>query len=239
MYDIEKIHSIINDAGGVARTADFNNAGYPNYIVSDLCKQGIIERVRNGFYSLPWQNEREEESIARLFPDCVVCRDSALFHYGYSDRTPLEWHLAVTRNATRSRFKIVYPPIHSYMVIDKLFTLGAVSEEWNGVLLLTYDRERTICDCFKHRAQMDSEMFAKAVNAYAADDKKNLSNLSRYAKKMRVYTKVTDLMEVLLNGCSTRQHMLIYNIINILREDWKSQASILNSPTEVTFSRLR
>ena len=81
MYDIEKINSVITDAGGVARTADFNKAGYPNYAVSDLCKQGIIERVRNGYYSLPKQDEREEETIARLFPDCVVCLDSALFHY--------------------------------------------------------------------------------------------------------------------------------------------------------------
>ena len=200
MYDIEKIHGIINTADGVVRTADFNRAGYPNYAVSDLCKQGIIARVRNGYYSLPKQDEREEETIARLFPDCVVCLDSALFHYGYSDRTPLEWHLAVTRNATRSRFKIAYPPIRNYMVSDKLFAIGAVDEDWNGVTLLTYDRERTICDCFKHRAQMDSEIFAKAVNAYAADNKKSLGNLSQYAKKMRVYTKVTDLMEVLLNG---------------------------------------
>ena len=200
MYDIEKISSVINTAGGMARTADFNKAGYPNYMVSDLCKQGIIERVRNGYYSLPKQDEREEETIARLFPDCAVCLDSALFHYGYSDRTPLEWHLAATRNATRSRFRIDYPPIRSYMVSDKLFALGVVNEDWNGVTLLVYDRERTICDCFKHRAQMDSEIFAKAVNAYAADDKKNLGNLSQYAKKMRVYTKVTDLMEVLLNG---------------------------------------
>ena len=200
LYDIEKINSVVNSAGGVARTVDFNKAGYPNYMVSDLCKRGIIERVRNGYYSLPKQDEREEETIARLFPDCVVCLDSALFHYNYSDKTPLEWHLAVTRNATRSRFKIDYPPIRSYMVSDKLFSLGIMSEDWDGVSLLTYDRERTICDCFKHRNQMDSEIFAKAVNAYAADKKKNLSNLSQYAKKMRVYTKVTDLMEVLLNG---------------------------------------
>ena len=47
---------------------------------------------------------------------------------------------------------------------------------------------------------MDSEMFAKAVNTYAADDKKNLANLSLYAKKLRVYKKVTELMEVILNG---------------------------------------
>ena len=30
--------------------------------------------------------------------------------------------------------------------------------------------------------------------------KKNLQNLSGYAKKLRVYKKVTEIMEVLLNG---------------------------------------
>ena len=38
------------------------------------------------------------------------------------------------------------------------------------------------------------------LNAYANDSKKNLQNLSGYAKKLRVYKKVTELMEVLLNG---------------------------------------
>jgi hypothetical protein len=44
------------------------------------------------------------------------------------------------------------------------------------------------------------ELFSKALNAYANDPKKNLSNLSVYAKKLRVYKKVIELMEVLLNG---------------------------------------
>ena len=66
--------------------------------------------------------------------------------------------------------------------------------------LAVYDRERTICDCFKYRTKLDNEMFNKALNAYAADKKKNLSNLSIYAKKLRVYKKVIELMEVLLNG---------------------------------------
>ena len=66
--------------------------------------------------------------------------------------------------------------------------------------LAVYDRERTICDCFKYRTKLDSEMFNKALNAYATDKKKNLNNLSNYAKKMRVYKKLTDVMEVVLNG---------------------------------------
>ena len=47
--------------------------------------------------------------------------------------------------------------------------------------------------------KMDREMFNKALNAYASDENKNLSNLSSYAKEMRVYRKLMDIMEVLLD----------------------------------------
>lgn len=69
-----------------------------------------------------------------------------------------------------------------------------------GVELPVYDRERTICDCFKYRSRLDNEIFNKAINAYVKDDKKNLNNLSAYSQKLRVYKKITELMEVLLNG---------------------------------------
>lgn len=72
----------------------------------------------------------------------------------------------------------------------------SLQQEW----LPVYDRECTICDCFKYRSRLDNEIFNKALNAYANDTKKNLQNLSVYAKKLRVYKKVTELMEVLLNG---------------------------------------
>ena len=199
--NFERVQSIIINAGGVVRTADFNAAGLSNTIVSDMCKRGFIIRTRSGYYALPQHHEqREEEIIAQLFPDGIVCRDSALFYYGYNDRTPLEWHLAFSRTVTRSRFESNSPPVCYYMVQESILDLGKSEGDWNGIQLAVYDRERTICDCFKRRSQMDSEMFAKAVNAYAADDKKNLASLSQYAKKLRVNKKVTELMEVLLNG---------------------------------------
>ena len=67
-------------------------------------------------------------------------------------------------------------------------------------MLPVYDRERTICDCFKYRTKLDNETFNKALNTYVADERKNLANLSVYAKKMKLYKKVMSVMEVLLNG---------------------------------------
>ncbi len=45
------------------------------------------------------------------------------------------------------------------------------------------------------RTKLDNEIFNKAVNAYAADEKKNLANLSKYAKEMKLYTRVINVMD--------------------------------------------
>ena len=79
--------------------------------------------------------------------------------------------------------------------------LGRIEDIFNGVMLSVYDRERTICDCFKYREKMDRELFCKAVKAYASDPNKNLMNLSSYAREMRGYSRMMDVMEVLLCDC--------------------------------------
>ena len=61
-----------------------------------------------------------------------------------------------------------------------------------------YDRERTIYDCFKYRTKLDNETFNKAINSYVSDKRKNLVNLLRHAKKLKVYKNLMELMGVLL-----------------------------------------
>lgn len=34
-------------------------------------------------------------TVTGLFPDGIFCMNTALFYHGYSDRTPLEWHIAM------------------------------------------------------------------------------------------------------------------------------------------------
>ena len=50
------------------------------------------------------------------------------------------------------------------------------------------------------------------VNAYANDTQKTLISLSDYAKKLRVYNKVMDIMEILLHSW--------YIHIELLRQNW-------------------
>ncbi len=69
-------------------------------------------------------------------------------------------------------------PLRVYYVKPELYELGKTTGHFNGTALPLYDRERTICDCFKYRARLDHETFNKAVHAYAADPHKNLHNPS-------------------------------------------------------------
>ena len=192
---------VIMNKGGIAKSADFVAAGIRAVDIVNLCNAGYLDRVRHGYYQMAEQSEATEEYLlATLIPEGVVCVESALFHYGYSDFAPRKWSIAVPRSVSRAKLDVDALPLQTYYVQQDLYELGKTTGNFNGVELSVYDRERTICDCFKYRSRLDNELFSKALTAYANDPKKNLTNLSIYAKKLRVYKKVIELMEVLLNG---------------------------------------
>lgn len=197
----ERVKEVIINNGGIAKSADFVAAGIRAVDVVNMCNAGYLDRVWHGYYQLAEQDiSSEEQLLATLIPKGIVCVESALFHYGYSDFAPRKWSIAVPRSMSRTKLKVDLLTIQPYYMQPELYELGKTSDSFNGVKLSVYDRERTICDCFKYRSRLDNEMFNKALNAYVKEDKKNLNNLSAYAKKLRVYKKVMELMEVLLNG---------------------------------------
>jgi predicted transcriptional regulator of viral defense system len=201
MTKMEIAKQVLSVAGGVAKTADLLNAGLTKSDVCALTNDGFLKRIRHGYYQLADNTDiSEEQLIASLIPEGIVCVESALFHYGYSDFSPRIWTIAVPRTISRAKLKIDALNFKPYFIPKEHYELGKTTATFNGVTLAVYDRERTICDCFKYRTRLDNETFNKAIHAYVADDKKDLSNLSKYAKKLGLFKKVNELMEVLLNG---------------------------------------
>ncbi len=192
---------VLIEKGGVAKSADFVAAGIRAVDVINMCNAGYLDRIRHGYYQLAEADTSSEaQLLATLIPKGIVCVESALFHYGYSDFAPRKWSIAVPRTMSRTKLDVDALVLQPYFVQPEIYELGKITDDFDGVILSVYDRERTICDCFKYRSRLDNEIFNKALNAYANDTQKNLQNLSIFAKKLRVYKKVTELMEVLLNG---------------------------------------
>lgn len=199
MLPIDKIKSIFENYGGVMRTADLSASKIYYTDIQRLIRKGVIEKVRYGYYQwLDKENYSEVTIVTGLFPDGIFCMNTALFYYGYSDRTPLEWHLAVNKDSGKSRFNIDYPFVKPYFIEPAVLNIGLTSVNMDGHQVRIYDKERVICDCLRYVKKMDKEIFNKAIQAYVNDNGKNIPCLMEYAKKLRTEKKVKDWIGVWL-----------------------------------------
>jgi hypothetical protein len=72
-----------------------------------------------------------------------MCR-IALFHYGYSELSPLEiWTIAVPRTISRAKLKIDALNFKAILHSKEHYELGKTLQRSMGVTLAVYDRERT------------------------------------------------------------------------------------------------
>ena len=197
--NIKTLRELFSQHAYVMTTAELRAAKLYYADIQQLMADGLIEKVRRGYYH--WIDEwagSEVVIINRLFPDAVLCMETALFYYRYSDRNPTEWNIAIDKNVSRQRTKIEYPFIRAYRVESALLPIGEAKGEIDSIEVRIYDRDRTICDVLRNMSKMDKEIFNKAIQNYVKDSKKNIPNLIQYAKELRVQKKVKDLIGVWL-----------------------------------------
>ena len=192
--------NITGTLGTLIRTMDLHQYGLFSREIVALIENGKLERVKQGLYRLPMQAERdsEEKLISQLYPDGVLTLMSALYYYGYIDRLPLAWDIAVSRNTSKSRFNIDYPYVQPHYMEDAHLQYGVSTAVYSDCVLSIFDRDRLICECIKHENKMERETFNKAIISYINDSQKNITNLLDYAKRRNIHKKVRTRMEVWL-----------------------------------------
>ena len=169
----EKITKIAAN-NSVFKTADLIALGYNTYFIRKLVKERVIERVKSGYYRLCHEEDvtSEAATIAQLFPDGILCMYTALFYYRYSDRTPLEWNVAVDRDTSKSRFKLDYPFVQPHYMKKELLSFGVTTADYGDCTMQIFDRDRLICECIFNENKLDRETYNKAIQGYVADAKK-------------------------------------------------------------------
>ena len=199
MYNVDRVKTLFDQYGGIMRTGQLNAEKIYHRDIRQFIESGYIEKVKTGHYQwIDHENLSEAFTVSRLFPDGIFCMETALRHYGYIDRTPGVWHIAVNRFSNRTRFNIDYPFVKPYYVVPELLELGLCIQEMDGNEVRMYDKERVICDCMRYRNKMDKESFNKAVQSYIADPGKNIPKLLEYAEQLRVKTHIKNLIGVWL-----------------------------------------
>ena len=199
MHDVQYYKSIFDKYDGMMRTTQLaeEKIFYPQR--EKLIADGYVEKIRRGYYQwIDPDDFSEVRTVIHLFPDAILCMDTALRYYGYSDRTSSNWHLAVSKDSGKSRFKIDYPFVKPYYVEPAVLELGLITGTMDGHAIRIYDKERLICDCLRYRNKMDKEVFNKAIRKYITDPKKSIPKLMEYAGPLRVKKLAKDLIGVWL-----------------------------------------
>ena len=200
LKDKENLKTIFAKHGEIVSTKTLRENGIYDKKIKRYIDEGVIEKVRRGYYRYTKSSNAFSDMpvIAALFPDGVLCLESAIDYYGYTDRTPNAWEIAVDKKSSRVRCKIEYPKINVHYIESEKFQIGITTVSIDGADVKIYDRERTICDFLLHKNKIDAEVFNQAIQGYLKDTNKRESVLAEYAPKLRVERKVREVLGIWL-----------------------------------------
>lgn len=195
---LNKVLAEIEKNGGIVKKEQLSAIGIDYRRVLSFVESKEIVRIKNGYYTDRIDRFTEEELIARLFSDALLCMESALYAYGYIKEKPYGFRLAVDKNTSKSRFMMDYPKVIPYYTEPEALAIGATKIVIDGVEFGIYEKERVICDCLKYESKMERDVFKEAIQAYIKDEDKDISLLLSYAKQRKVVSKVQSLIGVWL-----------------------------------------
>ena len=80
---LDRVRKFILDNGGIVKKSQLAGLGIDYRRILDFVEKGDILRIKSGYYAVHLSDFTEEELVAKLFPDCVLNLENALYAYGY------------------------------------------------------------------------------------------------------------------------------------------------------------
>lgn len=195
---IPQLEKLMEENQGVVRAAQLYLLGLTYRNIQGLVKAGVLDHVKSGYYSMGYQEKPQEDIIYGLFPDGVLCMDTALYYHGYVDSRPYAWSIAISKNTSKSRFRMDYPVVQPYYSEPEALALGVEKIPFSSGEIQIYNKERMICDCLKYEERLDRESMKKALLAYIKEPEKDIARLMEYARARKVVAKVQSRIGVWL-----------------------------------------
>ena len=195
---LDKVKKFILDNGGIVKKSQLAGLGIDYRRILDFVEKGDILRVKSGYYAVHLSDFTEEELVAKLFPDCVLNLENALYAYGYIKRKPYGYQIAVDKNTSKSRFKLEFPQVTPFYAEPETLQSGVDRIDFGNAKMQIFDKDRLICECLKYEDKLERAVFQEGVLSYIKDEKKDIANLMKYARERRVVKKVQSMIGVWL-----------------------------------------
>jgi len=193
---VDIIKNLLKTNNGIFDTNEALKAGVSKTTLSQLVKNGIIERVAHGRYSDLDTFPDELFILQQRSENIVFSHETALFLHDLAERTPILHSLTVPSNKKLST--TLADGCKVYYVKPELHGMGTcVLPSKKGHVVTVYNIERTICDILRSRNRIDRQTVTEAMKGYIVRKDINWSLLSEYARIFRVTKLMRQYLEVL------------------------------------------
>jgi len=179
---------------GIVRPRDVEAAGIPREYLLRLYRNGELERVGRGLYTLPDGLTSESLSLAEVakrVPKAVVCLLSALQFHNVTTQLPHEVWIAI--EGTSWKPGINYPSLQVMRFSGQAFSFGIEEHKVSNVRVKVYSPAKTVADCFKFRNKIGLDVALEAlretwrIRRAIMDELWGAAKVCRVANVMRPY----------------------------------------------------
>jgi hypothetical protein bfra3_18237 len=185
---------MIQNDNGIIRVNRGNNAEYRKILAA--VREGELVRLRNGLYADPNALTGSIVDLNLIVPEGILCLYSAWSHYNLTTQIPDAFYTAVVRS--RKINLPAFPDIKLVFQRRELLEIGKTEVEKEGIRLLITDIERSVCDAVKYRNKIGIDAMTEIIDNYLRRPDRNLSRLTEYAKKLRVFSTLNQILQVKL-----------------------------------------
>lgn len=197
MTSSEVLNKLLQENNGYLKTSDAVAAGVSRTALGDFVHKYNLERVARGLYMLPDTWEDGLYVIQVRYPEAVFSHETALYLLDLANREPSLF--SITMKTGKNSAELSKQGVKVYKVKEELFDEGIIqARSPSGHTVRTYNAERTICDLFRSRRNIEIQDLQDAVKTYIRQKEKNIPLLMRYAKAFSVEKIVRQYLEVLL-----------------------------------------
>jgi hypothetical protein len=197
LQKFETLDSILKINKGFIKTSDAIHAGISKtYFAEYVLKQGL-ERVAHGLYMSQDAWEDSMYVLQTRYPGLIFSHETALYLLNHAEREPTQY--AITLKTGTSSTYLNKQGIKVYKVNAGLFDEGLIEvPSPSGHKLRAYNFERTICDLFRSRKNIEYQDLQSAVKEYLRSKEKDIPLLLRCAGLFSVDKALRQYLEVLL-----------------------------------------
>jgi len=196
---VEQARRLIEDRGGIIRTAEALRIGIHPSVFYKLRDRAILEQMSRGTYRLAEQKPLTNVdlvTVATRIPRAVVCLISALAFHGITTQIPHAVSIALEKGAESPRMD--YPPVSVHRFSGQSLTAGVEEHLIDGVAVRVYSKEKTLADCFKFRNKVGMDVVLEALKLYKGQGVFDVGKLLGYARICRVERTMKPYLEAML-----------------------------------------